>query len=289
MPVQLEGLEDLPAETPAASTRAVGAYSAESVSRTKDFAEFTDAELERARALLRSCPGVWACGARDAGTGRPRAPIDLRPLLAPEPDARRRAPRSAAPRRRDGPRPIVVIGDVSGSMERYSRLLLHFVYGLAHSGARVESFVFATRLDARDTRRLARPRGTRSRSAHMIRRRPGLGRRHAHRRGAAHVQHRWARRVMRHGPVVLIVSDGWDRGDPALLARSWRGVRRSCRRLIWLNPLLGSAQLRAADARHAGGAAARRRFPAGAQPRQPRAARRSPAHVVEQRPAPTRD
>ena len=52
----------------------------------------------------------------------------------------------------------------------------------------------------------------------------------------------WARRVVRNGPVVLIVSDGWDRGDPALLNRELARVRRSCRRLIWLNPLLGSAQ-----------------------------------------------
>jgi uncharacterized protein with von Willebrand factor type A (vWA) domain len=46
---------------------------------------------------------------------------------------------------------------------------------------------------------------------------------------------------MRHGPVVLILSDGWDRGDPRLLAREMARLRRSCRRLIWLNPLLGSA------------------------------------------------
>jgi uncharacterized protein with von Willebrand factor type A (vWA) domain len=50
----------------------------------------------------------------------------------------------------------------------------------------------------------------------------------------------WARRVMRHAPVVLIVSDGWDRGDPALLDREIARIRRSSRRLIWLNPLLGS-------------------------------------------------
>ena len=48
-------------------------------------------------------------------------------------------------------------------------------------------------------------------------------------------------RVMRNGPVLLIVSDGWDRGDPELLAREMARVRRSCRRVIWLNPLLGSA------------------------------------------------
>ena len=46
---------------------------------------------------------------------------------------------------------------------------------------------------------------------------------------------------MRNGPIVMIVSDGWDRGDPALLSRELARVRRSCRRLIWLNPLLGTA------------------------------------------------
>ncbi len=56
-------------------------------------------------------------------------------------------------RRRDTARPVVLIGDVSGSMERYSRVLLHFVYGLAHSGTRVETFLFATRL-TRVTRHL---------------------------------------------------------------------------------------------------------------------------------------
>jgi uncharacterized protein with von Willebrand factor type A (vWA) domain len=53
---------------------------------------------------------------------------------------------------------------------------------------------------------------------------------------------RWARRVLRHGPVVLIVSDGWDRGDPARLRQELGRLRRSCRRLIWLNPLLGSTR-----------------------------------------------
>jgi uncharacterized protein with von Willebrand factor type A (vWA) domain len=51
----------------------------------------------------------------------------------------------------------------------------------------------------------------------------------------------YARRVMRHGPIVIIISDGWDRGDPEQLARELARLGRSCRRLIWLNPLLGSA------------------------------------------------
>ena len=51
---------------------------------------------------------------------------------------------------------------------------------------------------------------------------------------------RWARRVLGHGPVVLLISDGWDRGEPGMLRREMARLQRSCHRLIWLNPLLGS-------------------------------------------------
>jgi uncharacterized protein with von Willebrand factor type A (vWA) domain len=142
-------------------------------------------------------------------------------------------------RRRDAARPIVLIGDVSGSMGRYSRVLTHFVYGLAHSGARVETFLFATRL-TRVTRQLAERRGQRA-LARLARdvQDWGGGTRIGEALRSFNV--RWARRVMRNGPIVLLVSDGWDRGDPALLDRELARVRRSCRRLVWLNPLLGSA------------------------------------------------
>ena len=53
---------------------------------------------------------------------------------------------------------------------------------------------------------------------------------------------RWARRVLGHGPVVLLISDGWDRGEPDLLRREMSRLQRSCHRLIWLNPLLGSPE-----------------------------------------------
>jgi hypothetical protein len=60
----------------------------------------------------------------------------------------------------------------------------------------------------------------------------------------------WTRRVMGHGPVVLLISDGWDRGDPDRLAREMARLQRSCHRLIWLNPLLRGRTI-AAHARHA--------------------------------------
>jgi uncharacterized protein with von Willebrand factor type A (vWA) domain len=140
--------------------------------------------------------------------------------------------------RRLAPRPIVVLADVSGSMERYARVLVHFAYGLAHGDARVETFLFATRL-TRVTRRLRSRRGSGALA--------GLARDVQDWGGGTRIgealrafNRQWARRVMRNGPVVLIVSDGWDRGDPALLARELARLHRSCRRLIWLNPLLGS-------------------------------------------------
>ena len=120
-----------------ATPRSVAAWSASGVSRTKDFAELTPAELERARALLEDLP--WQLSLRrtrrwERSTG---GAVDLRPIV------RRNLMRGGdllelpRRRRRETARPIVLLGDVSGSMERYSRVLLHFVYGLARSGARV--------------------------------------------------------------------------------------------------------------------------------------------------------
>jgi uncharacterized protein with von Willebrand factor type A (vWA) domain len=237
-PVRVE-VEDLQADRSTAASRAVGAWSAVSVSRTKDFADFTDAELERARVLLQHLP--WTLSIRRtrrwqrAGGGS----VDLRPLL------RRNLMRGGDlmelphRERRRTARPIVLVGDVSGSMERYSRVLLHFVYGLAHSGTRVESFVFATRL-TRVTRRLAERRGSLA-LARLARDVQDWGGGTRIGEALRTFNTHWARRVMRNGPVVIIVSDGWDRGDPMMLKQELARVRRSCRRLIWLNPLLGSA------------------------------------------------
>jgi uncharacterized protein len=217
---------------------AFGAYSAFGALRTKDFAEFTPLELEQARVLLTLLP--WQLGLRrrrrwERSSG---SALDLRAMLRRDLmrgdllDLPRR-------RRRTAPRPLVVIGDVSGSMERYSRVLLHFAYGLATSTRQVESFVFATEL-TRITRRIAR-QGDNADLASVLRDVNDWG-------GGTRIGEAlrtfntcWTRRVMRNGPIVLIVSDGWDRGDPVLLARELARLRRSSRRLIWLNPLLGSA------------------------------------------------
>ena len=213
-------------------------YSAQEVSRVKDFAQFTEQEMQQAQAMLAAL--TWDLGVRRTrrwSPARGRA-LDLRRLVRQNiryggewivrPTRNRRSKR----------RPLVLICDVSGSMERYARMLLHFIHSLAGGLDRVEAFLFSTRL-TRVTRELAR-RGGSAAVPTIPQRVPGWG-------GGTQIGEalrtfnvRWARRVLGHGPVVLLISDGWDRGDPETLGREMRRLQRSCHRLIWLNPLLGS-------------------------------------------------
>ena len=135
------------------------------------------------------------------------------------------------------PRPLVIIADVSGSMERYARMLLHFIYSVAGGERRVEAFVFATRF-TRITGEIAR-HGVREASI-VTKHVPdwGGGTRIGDAVRAFNVH--WARRVVSRGAIVLLISDGWDRGDPAVLGSEMARLQRTCRRLIWLNPLLGA-------------------------------------------------
>jgi len=143
-------------------------------------------------------------------------------------------------RRKIKPRPLVVLCDVSGSMERYSRVLLQFLYVVANRLARVEAFAFSTRL-SRLTRQL------RAGTVDIALDRAVLA---VHdwgsgtRIGAAlhDFNDGWAPRVLGRGAVVLIVSDGWDRGDVTVLAQEMARLRRRARRVFWLNPLLGDPE-----------------------------------------------
>jgi uncharacterized protein with von Willebrand factor type A (vWA) domain len=238
VPVGLEA-EDLGTRSASAVRLAVGAYSAIDVSRTKDFADFTPEEMTRAAALLGRLG--WRLGVRRTRRWTPAAhgAIDFRRVLRLS--LKHGGELVDLPKRdlQQKPRPIVVLADISGSMERYSRMLLHFVCGLSQGARRVESFLFATRL-TRVTREAGDqgPAGAVERLSRAAKDWGG-GTRIGEALRAFNVG--WARRVMRNGPVMIVISDGWDRGDPLVLAREIARVRRGCRRLIWLNPLLGSA------------------------------------------------
>jgi uncharacterized protein len=137
------------------------------------------------------------------------------------------------------PRSLVVLCDISGSMERHSRLLLRFVQALsAASEVRTESFVFGTRLT-----RVTRLLRDRDRDRALARVADSVN----DWAGGTRIgesfrtfNQKWARRSLRTSGVVIVVSDGWDRGDPALVATETARLRRNCHRLVWLNPLAGT-------------------------------------------------
>lgn len=215
------------------------AYSADEVWRRKDFGAFTPEDVARAKDAMAKL--AWDPGARVTrrwvtGSGRT---IDLRRLLRA--NVKHGGELIAIPHRvrRVAARPLILICDVSGSMEPYTRMLLLFAHAIAGgTRRRVEVFVFSTRL-TRVTRQFAETRA----DAALSRVRDAVhdwsgGTRIGEALRTFNAQ--WARRVLRRGPVVLLISDGWDLGDPGLLGREIARLQRSAFRLIWLNPLLGS-------------------------------------------------
>jgi uncharacterized protein len=135
-------------------------------------------------------------------------------------------------------RPLVVICDISGSMDRYARLLLRFVHALGQGLENTEVFVFGTRL-TRITREL-RKRDVDTALTQVVGSVEDWSGGTRIGEAIKTFNYQWARRVLRSGATVVVISDGWDRGDPELLGREMARLQRSCRRLIWLNPLLGA-------------------------------------------------
>lgn len=205
--------------------------------RHKDFAGFTADELEQARELIRSIGYrmAWRRVRRlHPGSGRR---VDVRRSL-------RGAIRTGGevlelprlePKRKQ--RPLVVLCDISGSMDRYSRVLIQFAYAISLGLRSVETFVFGTRL-TRITRLLEHrdidEAVTEVGSSVLD---WGGGTRIGESIKAFNWE--WGRRVLGRGAIVLLISDGWDRGDPELLARETARLQRTSHRLLWLNPLLG--------------------------------------------------
>lgn len=136
-------------------------------------------------------------------------------------------------------RPLVIIADMSGSMERYARVLLKFIYVISNGLEQVESFVFSTRLTRLTLHLRHRDIDTALDEAMSVVQDWGGGTRIGE--SLKTFNYDWARRVLGQGAVVLVISDGWDRGEVTLLDKEMKRLHLSCHRLIWLNPLLGYA------------------------------------------------
>lgn len=219
------------------------AYSAAEALRRKDFESYTWEELQEARRLM--ADARWRLGERPSRRRRPSRrgrSLDLRRIFRNSLRTGGEPIQLARREVRRKPRPLVILCDISGSMSLYSRLLLHFVHTVSNGLGHVETFVFGTRL-TRITRQLARrdvdeaiQDVTKSVQDWSGGTRIGESLRA--------FNFRWGRRVLGRGAVVLVISDGWDRGDVRELGEEMARLQRSCHRLIWLNPLLGQDDYR---------------------------------------------
>ncbi|HEY4865786.1 MAG TPA: VWA domain-containing protein [Candidatus Dormibacteraeota bacterium] len=212
-------------------------YSAEELLRQKDFEAMTWQETEQVKRLVQQAP--WRIAERRTRRlrGAKGGQVDLRRTARHSIRSSGELVRLFRRQPRLRRRPLVLLCDVSGSMERYSRLLLIFAHAVARRED-VETFVFSTRL-TRITRLLRRREIDRAltevgKRVHDFSGGTRIG------EALAEFNRRWARRVLGHGAVTIIVSDGWDRGDPEQLGVELERLRRMSHRLIWLNPLLGS-------------------------------------------------
>ena len=214
-------------------------FSAREVLRRKDFAQCTAEEITEARRIIEAMD--WRLGRRRT---RRRVKAKRGDRIDPRATMRRALRHGGVPlelrrqRRTERTRPLVLICDISGSMDRYARLLLRFVHALGQGLEATEVFVFGTRL-TRITRELRRRDVDLALTEVVDSVEDWAG---GTRIGEAikHFNFLWSRRVLRSGATVVVISDGWDRGDPVLLGREMARLQRSCRRLIWLNPLLGA-------------------------------------------------
>lgn len=225
-------------EEPERSDRTLTWSAAERL-RRKDFGAMDDAELQRLYDLVDmmriELPVRAARRTRPARRGHL---IDLRGSLRAGLRSGGELTRLRWRRRKLRPRRLILICDISGSMERYSGALLAFVHAAARGLPRGEAFVFGTRL-SRITRLLTGRRiadALRAVADHVLDWGGGT------RIGEVlrDFNYRWARRVLSERAVVVLISDGWDRGEAALLRAEIDRLRRSCGQLVWLNPLAGS-------------------------------------------------
>jgi uncharacterized protein with von Willebrand factor type A (vWA) domain len=242
-PDRTRSLRFLPAYAPerAQRTDQVGiVYSAREVLRQKDFAAYTKDEHAEARQLMGDLrlAGALRRSRRmrpvTRGRGKPDVRRTVRHALRAGGEPVRRA--FVAPSER--PRRVVLLCDVSGSMEPYARSLLRFLHAAVVGGRRVEAFALGTRL-TRLTRELATRdpdeavrRATRAVPDWSGGTRLGVGLRA--------FNDRWGTAGMARGAIVVVLSDGWDRGRPDLLGGEMARLRRVAHRIVWVNPLKAS-------------------------------------------------
>jgi len=215
--------------------------SAQELLRDKDFSELTGDELRRLRELITRISRT-----RPQRHSRRRTAdahgdmLDVRRMI-------RRSLRTGGDpldrplrTRKEVPRKLVVLCDVSGSMDSYARALLLFLHAVVGTGRGVEAFAFGTRLS-----RLTSDLATRDPDAALARCTEAVVDWGSGTRIGASLREfneTWGRRALSRGAIVLIVSDGWEREDPELVGREMAKLARAAYAIVWVNPLKGNPQ-----------------------------------------------
>ncbi len=212
-------------------------WSANEVLSSKDFADCTNAEIEEIRRLMTQLK--VASSRRRARRHRPTRRSSGRPDLR---RTVRRAMRTGGdPARRlftapdDRPRRIVLLLDVSGSMEHYARALLRFAHVAIAGRSQVEAFTFGTRLT-----RVTRELDSRDPDAAFRAATSAVADWSGGTRIGASLREfndEWGVRGMARGSIVVVLSDGWDRGEPEVLGEQMARLSRVAHRVVWVNPL----------------------------------------------------
>jgi uncharacterized protein with von Willebrand factor type A (vWA) domain len=211
-----------------------GASAMERVS-TRDFADLDDDDLQEARRLVMTMmwhPTDYMTRRWASGDGRrPDLRRTFREAVGPTGDMMSMSWKE----RRRKERPLIIIADISGSMEKYADIFLVFAHAAQRRLSQVETFTFSTHL-SRITEDMRR-RDTKTALARVAERVTDWS-------GGTQIgdalgewNRRWSRRLARGGPVVMILSDGWDCGDPDVLSTEMARLARSVHQVIWLNPL----------------------------------------------------
>ena len=206
--------------------------------RHKDFADYTAEELIEAQQLMSRLTLVGSPRRSLRRDGRRLAHVDAPTCAAPcgrrcAPAASRSGATTATPATRH--RRLVLLLDVSGSMEPYARALIRFVHAAVAGRQKVEAFALGTRL-TRLTRELSSrdpDEALRRASARVVD--FGGGTRLGD--GLRVFNDEWGQRGMARGAIVVILSDGWDRGDPEVLAEQMQRLHRVAHKVVWVNPL----------------------------------------------------
>ncbi|MBC7813656.1 MAG: VWA domain-containing protein [Burkholderiales bacterium] len=213
-------------------------YSDSELLGRKDFSQMTPDELDAIKRLIQAMRWKAAFRQSRRRVASPKGDsLHLRRVMASAVRHNGVPLVLAWQRRKIKQRPIVLIADISGSMEKYSRLVLQFFFSLSHSLKNVECFVFATRLTRISLQLKLKniDRAVNDAASQVVDWSGGtrIG------ESLAIFNRQWSRRVLRRGAIVMIVSDGWERGDVDNLRAQMRYLQLRCYRLIWLNPLIG--------------------------------------------------